>query len=460
MTAKRILLVLVSLLIGALVALFLTFFERYERQLDRGWSAKAIRNPYLAAERFLDARGLETRRADNIAAVAGLSPQDTLYVASSSQVYNGERARELLDWIERGGNAVVVARRGTEGERDWLLEELGVTAETGSGDFFFTNPMRRFIGEEAEEYSGKSASELLREHNRKLREGENTDGETPEDSGADAAEPAAPEPPEDPDVDPSALVTLTSDSGHDYRLHFNPTTLLWHPTLDSEGASGDSDPAFWANMENETAGGDSDPVFWADMENETAGVPFIQFERGDGLLTLMADAGLWQSDRIGHFDHVFLLEQLASDGDFVFLTRPQFDSLPVLARRYAREFFGAGALALLAWLLLRSRRFGPRAAEPETARRSLLEHIAACGHYYWREDRCSALLARYRDSLLRRLGGDNASQKTRRRLCEQLNAATGLGETRITDSLWGQPPHSEEAFTERMRNLQQIEAVL
>ncbi|MFC4879144.1 hypothetical protein [Microbulbifer halophilus] len=207
-------------------------------------------------------------------------------------------------------------------------------------------------------------------------------------------------------------------------------------------------------------GGDSDPVFWADMENETAGVPFIQFERGDGLLTLMADAGLWQSDRIGHFDHVFLLEQLASDGDFVFLTRPQFDSLPVLARRYAREFFrrrraGAAGLAAAALAPFRPARGGTRNRAPLAARA-----YRRLWHYYWREDRCSALLARYRDSLLRRLGGDNASQKTRRRLCEQLNAATGLGETRITDSLWGQPPHSEEAFTERMRNLQQIEAVL
>lgn len=439
MTAKRILLLLISLLVGAAVALFLMLFERHERQVDRGWGPEAIRNPYLAAERFLAATGLETRRADNISVVADLSPQDTLYVASSSQIYNTGRARELLDWVERGGNAVVVARHGAEHERDWLLEQLGVTLEAGSGDFFFVNPLRRFIGEEAEEYSGKSASELLREHNRKVRDGEDTDA--PEEGEAESAKAAQPEPPQDPEVNPSALVTLTSDDGDDYRLHFDPTMLLWHPALQDEGT-------------------DRGPVFWATMQSEDAGVPFMQFERGGGLITLMADSGLWQSDRIGHFDHAYLLGQLASDGDFVFLTRPHFDSLPLLARRYASEFFLAGALALLAWLLLRSRRFGLRTAEPEAARRSLLEHIAACGHYYWRADHCSALLVRYRDSLLQRLGGDNASQKTRRHLCSRLSQATGLSESRISDSLWGEPPHSEEAFTERMRNLQQIEAAL
>ncbi|WP_308365039.1 MULTISPECIES: DUF4350 domain-containing protein [unclassified Microbulbifer] len=427
----RFLLAVSLLLTAATTAAFLYFFERYSEELDLGWGPEARRNPYLAAEQFLAADGLQTRRADNISVLNTLAPDDTLYLASSSQAYNLKRADELLGWVESGGHAIVVAHIAGEGERDWLLDRLEVSLEERDG-IDFEHPFRELLGEEAEEFEGKSASEILREHNRRLREGE------PEEKEESAEEE---KPPRNPDVDPEDLVTLATEDGGEYRLHFTGRHQLQHPALEEEEAS-------------------DGPVFWAKIHRDDTGVPFMQFERGDGLITIVADGGLWRSDRIGHFDHAYLLRLLASDGNFVFLTRPRFDSLGELARRYAGEFFLAGALALLAWLLYRSRRFGPRAPEPETARRSLLEHISACGHYYWRAGHCENLVRQQRDALLRRLGGERASPPIRRKLCTQLAAQTGLDESSIAATLWGDPPRSEETFTEQMRKLQQIEAAL
>lgn len=436
MSAKRLLLGLALLLAAALVALFLALFERYTEEVDRGWSPEAWRNPYLAAEQFLAAAGLQSRRADNISVLASLTADDTLFLASSSQVYNPQRVEALLDWVARGGHAIVVANTAAPGEKDWLLEQLEVTLEEGREDQFFEHPFRDLLGEDAEQHKGKSASEILREHNRKLRE-EKSEGNVGESEEEEAQEE---KPPRNPDVDPADLVTL-SDDGGDYQLHFDASQLLYHPALEGEASDGE-------------------PVFWARIWRDDTGVPFMQFERGDGLITLLADGGIWRNRRIGHFDHAYFLALLASDGEFVFLTQPRFDSLFTLARRYAAEFFLAGTLALLAWLLFRARRFGPLAPEPETARRSLLEHISACGHYYWRAEKCERLLAGQRQRLLRRLGGDNADIATRRQLCTRLSARTGLGGSQIAACLWGDLPRSEEAFTERMRNLQQIEAVL
>ncbi|SEA14147.1 DUF4350 domain-containing protein [Microbulbifer marinus] len=439
MTIKRLLLGLLALLIAGLTALFLAFFERYTEEVDRGWGPQAWRNPYLAAEQFLAKTGLQSRRADNIAVLAELPANATLYVASSTQVYNPQRARELLDWVERGGHAIVVAHSAAYGDRDWLLEQLQVTLEEGREDLIFEYPFRQLLGDDAEQYSGKSASEMLREHNRKLREEKGEDG-----TSAQQDEPAEKaKPPRNPDVDPVDLITLATADGRDYQLHFDAGYLLHHPAINGDGGASATEPVFWAKI-------------WRD----DIGVPFMQFERGEGLITLMADGGIWRSQRIGHFDHAYFLGLLAAEGEFVFLTQPRFDSLFELARRYAAEFFLAGGLALLAWLLLRARRFGPLAATPELARRSLLEHISACGHYYWRADKCERLLLNLRQHLLRRLGGENAVMGTRRRLCTKLSAATGLSESAIAACLWGDLPRSEEAFTERMRNLQQIEAAL
>lgn len=427
----RVFLAATLLIAAAATAAFLYLFERYSEEVDRGWGAEARRNPYLAAEQFLAADGLNTRRADNISVLNNLTPDDTLYLASSSQAYNQRRADELLGWVDGGGHAIVVAHAAGEDERDWLLDRLEISLEERDG-IDFEHPFREFFGEDAEEFEGKSASEILREHNRRLREGEQKKKE-------EAAEEK--KPPRNPDVDPEDLVTLSTGDGGEYQLHFIDHYLLRHPALGKEKADGG-------------------PVFWARIHRDDTGVPFMQFERGDGLITIVADGEIWHSDRIGHFDHAYLLHLLASDGDFVFLTRPRFDSLAELARRYAAEFFLAGALALLAWLLYRSRRFGPRAPEPETARRSLLEHISACGHYYWRAGHCENLVHQQRAALLRRLGGERANPPIRRKLCTQLAAQTGLDESAIAATLWGDPPRSEETFTEQMRKLQQIEAAL
>ncbi|WP_323846349.1 DUF4350 domain-containing protein [Microbulbifer magnicolonia] len=439
MTIKRLLLGLLLLLVAALAALFFAFFERYTEEVDRGWGAEAWRNPYLAAEQFLTRAGVQARRADNIAVLAELAPDDTLFLASSSQVYNPQRARELLDWVERGGHAIVVAHTAGYEERDWLLEQLQVTLAEGREDYIFEHPFQQLLGDDGAEYRGKSASEILREHNRRLREGDSGAG-TEEDAPAEEAKP-----PRNPDVDPQDLITLASDDGGSYQLHFDASYLLQHPALGGG---------------EETVKSGAEPVFWARIWRDDAGVPFMQFERGEGLITLLADGGIWRSRRIGHFDHAYFLALLAADGEFVFLTQPRFASLFELARRYAREFFLAGSLALLAWLLLRARRFGPLAPAPQPARRSLLEHIAACGHYYWRADRCERLLHSQRSAMLRRLGGEHASKATRRQLCIELGNATGLSESNIAACLWGDLPRSEEAFTAHMRNLQQIEAAL
>ncbi|MCX2783593.1 DUF4350 domain-containing protein [Microbulbifer thermotolerans] len=434
MKISRLLIGLVLLLAAALAALFFLLFERYTEKADRGWSAAAWRNPYLAAEQFLAAAGVRHRRADNISELARLAPDDTLFLASSTQVYNPRRASELLEWVARGGHAIVIAHALDSTERDWLLEELGVTLEEGREKFFMEHPFRDLLGEDVEKYEGKTASEILREHNRKLKDGKrDTEADGEEETQEEQA-------PRNPEVDPEDLVELTGDNGS-YQLHFNPSQLLHHPALEDETVV-------------------DGPVFWAKIRRGDSGVPFMQFQRGDGRITLLTDGGIWQNRRIGHFDHAYFLALLASSGEFIFLTQPHFESLFVLARRYAGEFFLAGGLALLAWLLLRSRRFGPLAVEPERARRSLLEHISACGHYYWRADRCERLLDEHRRALLRRLGAEGAGQATRRQVCERLSAETGLDETTIAACLWGDPPRSEEAFTERMRNLQQIEAVL
>ncbi|WP_444920363.1 DUF4350 domain-containing protein [Microbulbifer sp. CnH-101-G] len=437
MTTKRLLIGIALLLCAGLVWLFLTFFERYTEEKDRGWGAEARRNPFLAAEQYLSGVGLEPQQAENISVLNTLPVDATLFIASSSQVYNPQRVEELLQWVRGGGHAIVVARtegfdfeEGRSEERDWLLEALGVSMLEGHGDYYFEHPLQPLLGEDAELKPEQSPGEALREYNRRIEEG--LEGELAESEK---------EKPRNPDVDPEDLITLPTAGGNEAQLHFDASHLLYHPGIEDNTIEGA-------------------PVFFAKVWRDDEGVPFMQFAQGEGVITLMTDSTMWQSHRIGHFDHAYFLQLLAGSGDFVFLTRPRFDSLGFLARKYAAEFFISGLLALLGWLILRARRFGPLQPSPEIARRSLLEHISACGHYYWRDDQCQRLLRGQREELLRRLGATDASSSARQTLSKRLSATTNLSEHSIIASLWGKPATSEESFTEQMRTLQRIEAAL
>ncbi|MFT4257251.1 MAG: DUF4350 domain-containing protein [Pseudoxanthomonas sp.] len=61
------------------------------------------------------------------------------------------------------------------------------------------------------------------------------------------------------------------------------------------------------------------------------------------------------------------------------------------------------ALALLAWLWLRARRFGPLRPAPVLERRSLLEHVRASGDLLFRHGRGAVLYAAVRQAFLSRL---------------------------------------------------------
>ncbi|MCK7597834.1 DUF4350 domain-containing protein [Microbulbifer sp. CAU 1566] len=453
MKLGRIAIAWVLLLLAAAAALFLFFFERYTEERDRGFGPEARRNPYLAAEQFLTRVGIRYRRADNIAAVSALGDNDVLFLTSSSQIYNASRGQELLGWIEQGGQAIVIAHGSdADNEQDYLLDMLGLEIARGEMDLYFNQQVREVFGDEITEIEIKKTSDMMRDHNRKLAEREKNKEKENEDA-ADSAEETAQEniEPRNPDIDPERLINLTSDSGASYALFFDTAKVFTHEMMNGEY----TDTQIEGNR-----------LHWVPFQRSTTQSPLVHYEYGRGRLTLMADGGLWRNHRIGDFDHAYFLAHLVGERELVMITRPHFDDLGTLAQRYALEFFVAGLLALMAWIANRSRRFGPMTPAPASERRSLLEHIRACGHFYWRNDRAAQLFEKARAPLLQKLSGQPAHMaqqlppEKQRQIAESVAERSGLGRDDIYTVLWASPPHSEEDFTARLRSIQIIEAAL
>ncbi len=115
-------------LLGLIVAWFLTTFERVEREIDLPPRGEARYNPLLALKKTLQARDIDTTARANLdLAAMTLAPKDLLLLDIDVRNLTAAQVSELLDWVENGGHLALRLPHGAEGRPGELLERLAVT---------------------------------------------------------------------------------------------------------------------------------------------------------------------------------------------------------------------------------------------------------------------------------------------------------------------------------------------
>ena len=355
--ARPIVLALVGAILLALAGWVIYInIEFYEETEESSWSIRALTNPYLAAQQFLEHSEIGVTEVDNLARLDEMSSLGTLFFSDSGQVQTPRELDRLIDWLRAGGNVIYSANSVTDGE-DLLLDRLQVEV-----DWHYADEDDDGADEE------KSFSETLREYNRQLEEGK---------SREEIIEQA-----NDEDV---SLTTIAfgGDIG-DLDIAFDTSLVLHHVYIDDA----DSDSSAYQ------------PFSWSNSEY---GIHMMQFEIGDGLLTIVTDPGIWTSYRIDRHDHAYLLWLLASgDGNFAVLRAVLRDSIWELMRRHAAELLLASLLLVLFWIWRRGRRFGRVVPREAARRRALGEHFSSVSHYLWHRREGVYLISPLRQEVLRR----------------------------------------------------------
>jgi hypothetical protein len=236
------------------------------------------------------------------------------------------------------------------------------------------------------------------------------------------------------------------DDGGELEAAFNSQRVLVHPAISDQEEPPDSE---------------YQPFSWSSSEN---GVHLIQFEYGDGLLTIISDPSIWSSHRIDQHDHAFLLWMLIStDGDLAILQPALRDSLWELMSQHMPEFLQALALLILLMLWNQSQRFGRIEAGADTSNRSLRQHFSATATYLWQHQASQHLLQPLRTKVLRRAtlvipqfalaGEDSARQQ------ELISRHCDMPLNTVSQA-FDAPCHQEMMFVETVRLLKQIEKAL
>ena len=150
-------LVLGGLLLGLIGWGLYASIEFYEETEESGWSIDALRNPYLAAQKFISASGIEVTDVDSLLKLEELSTLGTLFFSDANQVQTPRQLQQVMDWLDVGGNVIYTADTVAHSD-DLLLKEFSVEVE-----------WREYETEEAKEET--SLSETMREYNRQIEDG-------------------------------------------------------------------------------------------------------------------------------------------------------------------------------------------------------------------------------------------------------------------------------------------------
>ncbi|MEM7468545.1 MAG: DUF4350 domain-containing protein [Pseudomonadota bacterium] len=355
MSRNSIILAIAALLVASCVYVFLLLFERYEKSEDVGWDSEAKRKPFLAAEQFLERQEITVSSIQSLEKLADIASYDTIFIAEDSTIVGQRHIARLIQWLNNGGH-LIVAGRNDEAGATKLLERFDIfidSSECGCDDD---------VTELFENFEEKKASEYLREEQARHRAAKDS---SPANAENDEGE---------PEIDESSLTTLSfGDIPHDLKIRFAEDTIIDHDSF-YEDADPSDYPAF----------------YWRGNDNE---IHFAQFDIGEGLLSVTAGDRIWRSNKIDEFDHAYLWWILAANSNQVaMITSAQIPSLLQLMRRYAPEAVLVAGLWLLAWLVYRSRRFGPIIEPKTTTRRSINEHLYASAAFLWKEKQYESLI--------------------------------------------------------------------
>ncbi len=313
--------------------------EHYEETLDKGPTAQAKANPYLAAENFLRQRGLTVRTADSLGNLPDPAQQaQTLLLLASRESMTPPEVDRVLRWARGGGHLLFVA------------EQLWNEKTARSGDVLLDRlQIHQLLSKDLKEQDRTPFKPMI-----PLR----------------AVEP-------EPETAPTPWPELT-------RLY-----------LENENA-----PAY---MSFDTSFHLEDPQDHAQAwANSAEATHMLQLVYGDGLITVVTDADLWKTRAIGKYDNAWLLWYLTQDSNVTLLVSTAHDNLLSLLLRHFPLLLQCLALLVGLGLWRMAMRQGPLLPNPPIARRQLTEHLRASAELLRRNSGQQSLLRTLQLDVLRR----------------------------------------------------------
>ncbi len=141
-----------------------------------------------------------------------------------------------------------------------------------------------------------------------------------------------------------------------------------------------------------------------DSDTEKTPYHLVQFNYGQGLITLSSDNAFLTNKSIGDHDHAWLLSLIVETNQdpakIWLLYDLDMPSLWNLLIKHAAPIVSSVAIALLLWLWMTMQRSGPLVETIETRRRDILEHLNMRSQFLWCYGKHQETLAKTQQNIL------------------------------------------------------------
>ena len=188
--------------------------------------------------------------------------------------------------------------------------------------------------------------------------------------------------------------------------------------------------------------------------NGENGSHLLEYQIGDGFITLLSDIRFMENEYIDKYDHAsFLYAMVHIDNHKRKLWIIRNDNMPSLLsiiKQKAPLALYLFCTLVLCWLWYSTRRFGPLLQDLKPARRSLREHITSSGFYQWRNNNRSELFLSVKQALIEQIVQVRPlwAKLDEKTLAEKLARISGLDSQSVLSVLQAQIIEKEAEFTQ------------
>jgi hypothetical protein len=192
------------------------------------------------------------------------------------------------------------------------------------------------------------------------------------------------------------------------------------------------------------------------------GSQLLEYQIGEGFVTLLSDIGFLKNSRIAKHDHAAFLYTLVHvdnrNRNIWIVRNDDMPSLLSVLRQKAAASLIALAIFLVFWLWYVTRRFGPLQQTEEGLRRSLREHITSTGFFQWRCHNRSTLFLNAKLALQEQIAQSRPlwTKLGEAELAAKLAKIAGVPTEKILAVLQAGKADKENEFTQYIEILSQI----